>query len=313
MVLKMSPTVEEIAELGTYLLAEGPHWDDETQSLYFVDIVGRSVNKYVPSTKKHTQLKFDKNPSFIIPVKGYSDRFIVSLNKDITLLTWDGVSSAPTKMETIATFDNTPEKSENRLNDGKADPLGNLWAGTMNMGSDHTTGTLVQGTLSSLSNKEVKEHVSNVCISNGLAWSKDSKKFYYIDSAVRRVDQFDFDAKNLTLSNRQPLFTFEKHGIAGSPDGQTIDAEGNLWVAACQGDKVLKIDTKTPETLLGSVEIPDHQVTSVCIGGPELNVLYVTTANLKLPGADETKPIKGAIYKVTGLGMKGLPGDRVKL
>nr|BAB85479.1 luciferin-regenerating enzyme [Nipponoluciola cruciata] len=309
----MAPTVEQIVELGTYLLAESPHWDDETQSLYFVDIVGRSVNKYVPTTKTHTQLKFDKNPSFIIPVKGCSDRFIVSLEREINLLTWDGASSAPSKIEKIAVFDNTPEKSENRLNDGKADPLGNLWAGTMNMGSDHTTGTPVRGTLSSLSNKQVKEHVSEVCISNGLAWSKDLKKFYYIDSAVRQVDQFDFDAKNLSLSNRQPLFTFDKHGIMGSPDGQTIDAEGNLWVATCQGDKVLKIDTSTPETLLGIVEIPEHQVTSVCIGGAELNVLYVTTASIKLPGADETKPMKGAIYKVTGLGVKGLPGDRVKL
>ncbi|KAF5301530.1 hypothetical protein FQR65_LT08834 [Abscondita terminalis] len=306
----MNPVVEQITELGTFQLAEGPHWDCKTQSLYFADIMGMSVHKYVPSTKKHTQLNFDKRPSFIIPVKGQADSFVISLNLEIVLITWDGVSATPSSMKKIAVLDDVPEKSNNRINDGKADPLGNLWTGTMDIDNNLSTYMPLNGTFSCISNKKVTEHLTGVIISNGLAWSKDMKKFFYIDSGFRRIDQFDFDPKTATISNRTPLFTFSKHGIDGFPDGQTIDAEGNLWVAVFRGQRVLKIDSKNPETLLGSIQIPDYQVTSACFGGPNLDELYVTSAGFD---GDTNESIKGGIYKVTGIGVSGLPGDEVKL
>ncbi|KAF5277414.1 hypothetical protein FQA39_LY06227 [Lamprigera yunnana] len=309
----MGPHVQQITELSGFQLGEGPHWDEETQSLYFVDIIGKSVHKYVPSTKKHTTVFLEDTPSFIIPVKDSADRFIVSLGRSVVIMTWDGVSSSPDNIEELATLDESSDKVNTRINDGKADPLGNLWAGTMERNADHIKCVPLMGSLYSLSQKRVKKHENNICIANGLAWSKDLKNFYYIDSGTIRVDQYDLDANTLTISNRRPLFTFLKHGIQGYPDGQTIDSEGNLWVAVFQGQKVLKISTAQPETLLESIDIPEYQVTSVAFGGPELDELYVTTAKLLNSSTDSTKTQKGGVYKITGLGVKGLPGDRVRL
>lgn len=308
----MGPVVEKIEALGNFMLGEGPHWDHQTQSLYFVDILKKTIHKYIPSLEKHTYLNVDKMPSFIIPITGSSDRFLISLQRDIAILTWNGIDSTPTSIKVVGTVDCEPELENNRINDGKADPLGNLWAGTMAINADLPVGP-IKGTLYSLtSDKKIKSHATNIAISNGLAWSKDLKKMYYIDSAKRGIDQYDFDASTLSISNCQPLFTFEKHQIPGYPDGQTIDADGNLWVAVFQGNRVIKISSDKPEMLLETIEIPDHQVTSVAFGGPNLDVLYVTSAGIAGHGSPSSL-VHGHIYKVTGLGVKGLPGDTVKI
>jgi len=308
----MASTVERIAD--SVELGEGPHWDVETQSLYYVDIFGKHIYKYTPSTKKLTKANIGKHVSFIIPVEGSKDRFLISMDRELVVITWDGVSPQVSKLEKIAEVENRPGVDGNRFNDGKADPTGRLWTGTM--GHEPVVGNVdpKKGSLYSLgSNGQVKHHVSDVHISNGLAWSADLKKFYYIDSGERRVDQFDFDAKNQTISNRQPLFTLEKNNVDGFPDGQAIDADGNLWVAVFNGSRVIKIDPRKPETLLGSIEIPAKQVTSVAFGGPNLDELYVTSARMTINGVVLAQPDHGAVYRVTGLGVKGLPGVRVKL
>nr|WIF28780.1 luciferin-regenerating enzyme [Photinus signaticollis] len=309
----MAPVVEIVAEIGKLKLGEGPHWDHETKTLYFVDSVENTFHKYVPSQKKHTFCKVDKIVSFIIPLAGSPGRFVVSLEREIAILTWDGVSSTPTSIETIV--DVEPHIKNNRINDGKADPLGNLWTGTMSMDVGLTVGP-VTGSLYNLgSDKKVKMHESNIAIANGLAWSKDLKKMYYIDSGKRRVDEYDYDATTLSISNQRPLFTFEKHQVPGFPDGQAIDAEDNLWVAVFQGQRILKISTKKPEVLLDTVKIPDSQVTSVAFGGENLDELYVTSAGMKfgLDSSVDESLFNGHVYRVTGLGVKGLPGVKVKV
>uniref|UniRef100_Q95YI4 Regucalcin n=1 Tax=Photinus pyralis TaxID=7054 RepID=Q95YI4_PHOPY len=308
----MGPVVEKIAELGKYTVGEGPHWDHETQTLYFVDTVEKTFHKYVPSQKKYTFCKVDKLVSFIIPLAGSPGRFVVSLEREIAILTWDGVSAAPTSIEAIVNVE--PHIKNNRLNDGKADPLGNLWTGTMAIDAGLPVGP-VTGSLYHLgADKKVKMHESNIAIANGLAWSNDLKKMYYIDSGKRRVDEYDYDASTLSISNQRPLFTFEKHEVPGYPDGQTIDEEGNLWVAVFQGQRIIKISTQQPEVLLDTVKIPDPQVTSVAFGGPNLDELHVTSAGLQLDDSSLDKSlVNGHVYRVTGLGVKGFAGVKVKL
>ncbi|KAF5301531.1 hypothetical protein FQR65_LT08835 [Abscondita terminalis] len=310
--------IEEITEVGCFEIGEGPHWDVDTHSLYFVDFLGKSINKYVPATKQHTQVILKKSPSFIIPVKESSDRFVISLGRDLYIITWDGISDALSNMEIIGTVDIEPELKDNTFNDGKVDVYGNLWTGTLNLNVNIVTGLPKTGSLYSVSQKQIKKHFSGVSISNGLTWSKCSKKFYYNDSSKNTVDEFDYDAETLTLSNRRSIFSLEKHGIGGVPDGMTTDAAGNLWVALFQGNKVLNISTKEPESLLGFIDMPESIVTSVCFGGKNLDELYVTTAgndhyvticNPKIKNAS-TKPVKGGLYKITGLGVKGLPAEK---
>ncbi|KAJ8967887.1 hypothetical protein NQ314_002592 [Rhamnusium bicolor] len=122
----MAPEIEKLIEAAIVELAEGPHWDAETQSLYFVDVTGQYIHKYVPSTKKHTKARIGKNVSFIIPVQGKNDQFVISTDREITLITWDGESEEVSNLQKLYEVD---ENIETAINDGKCDPSGRLWAG----------------------------------------------------------------------------------------------------------------------------------------------------------------------------------------
>lgn len=118
---------------------------------------------------------------------------------------------------------------------------------------------------------------------------------------------------NFIVANQQTVFTLEKHGIEGLPDGQTIDTDGNLWIAIANGYRVIKINPRQPETLLETIKLPAKQVTSVALGGTNLDELYITTACLTVNGV-VLKPEDGHgyLYRVTGTGAKGFPGVKVK-
>ncbi|KAF2895407.1 hypothetical protein ILUMI_10767 [Ignelater luminosus] len=307
----MAPIIERVSE--SRLVSESPHWDVETQSLYYIDSFGKSIHKYTPSTNLHAKATIG-HVSFIIPVEGKPNQFVTAIDHEFQLITWDGISDTVSNVQKIAEVDNQPGLEGNRINDGKADPTGRLWAGTVCFDIVTCVNTPHRGILYSIDkDRQVKSHVSKVSMSNGLAWNASLKKFYYIDSVEKRVDEFDFDAESGTIKNRKPLFTLEKHNINGLPDGQTIDADGNLWVALFGGSKVIKIDSRNPETLLDTIELPVPQVTSVAFGGANLDELYVTTANIPNVADDVLPPESGCVFRITGLGVKGFPGVRVKM
>ncbi|ENN80495.1 hypothetical protein YQE_03099, partial [Dendroctonus ponderosae] len=121
----MSIVVEKIAEIPNLMVGEGPHRDVRTQALYFVDIIGKSVHKYVPATGQHTKATFDKAASLVIPVKGQRDKFVVNQLDEIVVAFWDGHSEKLSKIEKSVDI-NQPDTS---LNDGKCDAMGRLWTG----------------------------------------------------------------------------------------------------------------------------------------------------------------------------------------
>jgi len=300
----MAPVVERIPDIPTLKLGEGPHWDVKTQSLYLVDIFGKAVYKYVPSTGQTTKVNFEYETSAVIPVQGKRDQFVVNQEKKIVIATWDGVSEQPSKIEKLVDIE---PNNLNKTNDAKCDTTGRLWTGTI--GAPPANSKEISspvGSVFSLEKGQLKHHLGQIGISNGLAWSGQLKKFYYVDSTSGGVDAFDFDIASGIISNRTRIFTVEKHGINGLPDGMTIDVDGNLWVAVFSSHSVLKIDPRKPETLLDTIKLPAKQVTSVTWGGPNLDILYVTSANFAALGGEVT-PDDGATFKVTGLGTKGLP------
>ena len=117
----------------------------------------------------------------------------------------------------------------NRFNDGKVDPEGRLWAGTMGIDEAPNVGSLYRLNR----NLSADKLFDQVSVSNGMVWTSDQKTFYYIDSPTRRVDVFDCDMAAGTLSNRRTAFELPE-GM-GYPDGMCIDDEGMLWVALWQG------------------------------------------------------------------------------
>lgn len=294
-------------------LGEGPHWDHEKKVLYFTDIEGCGVYKYDPATKGLTSLTFQEPVSIVIPIAGQKDRFIITLGRSVAILTWDGVSKSAEKVEVLVSVDQEQGKETNRINDGKADPSGRLWAGTMGPYKNNTV-TPERGMLFSLEkDKKAVTHVTKLGIANGLAWSADNKTMYYIDSPTRRVDAFDFDIKAGKITNRRTIFDFVKNGLEGFPDGQAIDADGNLWVACYDGSKVIQVNPTTGK-LLKTIEMPAPKITSVAFGGEKLDELFVTSARDEL-SEDELRrwPQSGCTFRVTGLGARGLPGQPVAL
>ncbi|XP_019870755.2 regucalcin [Aethina tumida] len=305
----MAPVVERV--VPSIEIGEGPHWDANTQSLYYVDVFGKAIHRYVPATKKHTKAVIGTDcVSFIIPVEGQKNKYLISIGRNLAVVTWDGESDRVSNTEVIAEVHNHPDTMDNRFNDGKCDPSGRLWAGSM---SSEAINGVVKGALFSLENKEIKTHLTDIGMSNGLCWSSDHKTMYYIDSLKEYVEQFDFDIKNGTICNGRVIFTPAKHGIDGVLDGMTIDTDDNLWIAIFNGYRVIQIDPRKPETLLQTVPIPAKQTTSVAFGGPNLDELYVTSGALTIGGVVLSPPDHGATFKVTGTGAKGYPGVNVKL
>ncbi|XP_039072700.1 protein Jade-3 isoform X4 [Hyaena hyaena] len=163
-----------------------------------------------------------------------------------------------------------------------------------------------QGSLYSLfPDHHVEKYFDQVDISNGLDWSLDHKIFYYIDSLSYSVDAFDYDLQTGKISNRRSVYKLEKEEQI--PDGMCIDAEGKLWVACYNGGRVIRLDPETGKRLQ-TVKLPVDKTTSCCFGGKDYSEMYVTCARDGMdPKGLLQQPQAGGIFKITGLGVKGIP------
>uniref|UniRef100_A0A1B6DWB3 Regucalcin n=1 Tax=Clastoptera arizonana TaxID=38151 RepID=A0A1B6DWB3_9HEMI len=309
----MAPVVEVIGK--PLILGEGPFWDSSSQSLYFVDIVDGSIHRYDVASKKHTSAKLGSEPaSLIIEVEGQKDKFVVSQTNDLYVVSWDGVSDKVSSKELLVKLEESKEGT--RINDGKVDPAGRLWAGSMGPtieGKDHEW-VPEKGSLYRLNrDKTSSKQLANITLSNGLAWSSDNKKFYYIDTLKYRVDSYDYDNETGNISNEKTIFDLKENNIHGFPDGMTIDVEDKLWIAVFGSAKILRVDP-TNGKLLTTISFPSLQITSACFGGPNYDELYVTSANIALTDEQLAKyPHAGSCFRVTNIGVKGFPSLPVKL
>jgi sugar lactone lactonase YvrE len=173
-----------------------------------------------------------------------------------------------------------------RMNDGGCDPDGRFYCGTMAYDEQPGAGSLYRlepdGT--------VGKQLCGVTISNGFAFDPHGTTAYYVDTATKGIDAFDYD-REAGLTNRRRVVDVEPPGM---PDGLTVDAEGHLWVAAWDGAAVRRY---RPDGRLDAVvELPVDKVTACTFGGPELDRLYVTTSR---EGTDTVaQPEAGALFAV---------------
>jgi sugar lactone lactonase YvrE len=182
-----------------------------------------------------------------------------------------------------------------RMNDGGCDPDGRFYCGSMAYDSAPGRGSLYRLDPDGSS----RAVLGRVTVSNGLAWSPDGSTAYYVDSATRRVDAFDYDPER-GLSGRRPAVKVDPS--AGIPDGLAVDADGYLWLALHGGGAVHRY--RADGHLDGRVELPVSQVTACTFGGPGLDQLYITTSRLD-PGPD-AGPGAGALFRAD-VGVTGLP------
>jgi len=270
------------------ILGEGPSWDAKNQLLYWIDIKGKKLHIFNPETKKNEHIDMPQLIGCVVPRS--AGGVIVSLQ--------DGFHRVDLKTCKITPIiDPETDKPGNRFNDGKCDKRGRFLCGTMD--DDEVRGPV--GALYCLDkDHSVKKILSDVEISNGIAFTPDYKTMYFIDSPLKRVDAFDYDLENCTLSNRRTVVKIED----GFPDGMTIDQEGMIWVAHWQGGCVTRWDPRTGN-LLRRVKMPTNVVSSCAFGGKNLDVLYITTASV---GVDTSKdPLAGTLFVLKNPGVRGIP------
>ncbi|MBI4625971.1 MAG: SMP-30/gluconolactonase/LRE family protein [Verrucomicrobia bacterium] len=262
-------------------LGEGVCWHPSRQTIWWVDILGRRFYEAGPTGTPPRVLECAEMIGAVAPTR--SGGLVAALHVGIYLI--DPESGAASHFATPADHDTKIF----RFNDGKVDPMGRFWAGTMalderpgrsrlfRIGADRSVAVMREG----------------VSVSNGLAWSPDARTLYYIDSPTRTVQAFAFDLEHGTVGPPRVAVRFAE--ADGFPDGCTLDAEGHLWIAHWGAAKVTRWDMRS-QRLLHTISLPVRNVTSCAFGGPQRNHLFITTA--KDEKSASVEPEAGYIFRI---------------
>lgn len=265
------------AELG-----EGPLWDQGRTCLWFVDIMRGHVHRFDPGSGQDRLYEIGQ------PVGALA----VAARGDLVCAVRDGfVRLDPESGAVTPLVDVEKDLPRNRMNDGYVDARGRFWAGTMSMDGVRNAGALY----CLAPDGSVTKHLSGVTTSNGIDWSTDNTRMYYIDTGEPRIDVFDFDLAHGAISNRRPFVTIDP--AEGKPDGLILDAEDHVWVALWRGGQVRRY-SPSGERLL-TITIPTPLTTKPAFGGADLTTLFVTSAFIQLNTEERARsPLAGALFRI---------------
>jgi len=258
----------EVVHDAPMLVGESAIWHEVESALYWVDIEGLTVNRLHAASGKFSSWKMGSNPS-ALAIDDNNFLVVATRERLLRLNTTDGAETP------IA--DAPYDTSKVRFNDGRVDPAGRFWIGTMYEPRDQPAAEMYVLARDNL-RCAWRGGMTN---SNGLAWSLDGRTMFHADTTSHRIDCYDFDVATGEHSNRRTILTFPTDKTApdygGRPDGATIDSEGMYWVAMFEGGRVLRI-SPTGE-IVREIKLPVRCPTSVCFGGPDLRTLYITSAS----------------------------------
>ena len=278
-------------------LGEGAFWDYKKKQFIWVDIEKKRLHIYNPLKKENRIINMPSKIGTIVPSEE-ENKVVVALENGIYVVNIETEEiNLLSDVEALVT--------ENRFNDGKCDPNGNLWVGSMHLKQTKPNGKLYK----------VDDHgkttpmLENVTISNGIVWTKKGDVMYYIDTPTGNIRAFDFDLKTSTISNeRIAVKVNEKDGF---PDGMTIDENDMLWVGMWNGNAVAQYNPKTGK-LISKIKVPAHNVTSCAFGGDNLDTLYITTASVDMTKEERIKyPLAGSVF-IAVPGVKGVKSSYFK-
>lgn len=275
------------------LLGEGPLWDHRHGALAWVDIEGRRV--HVTSADGSGTRSYE-TPDKVGAVALHEGGGLL-LAVGAGFATLDLVSE---QVEWVVEVVPGADPEVVRMNDGGVDPQGRFWCGTKV--HDETPGGAAVYRLDGPG--QATEVLGGATIANGLVWSLDGTTVHWIDTPTRRIDRFVYDAATGTLSERATFV--DTSGLPGWPDGMTIDAEGDLWVAFWGGWCVRRF-SGADGALLEELPVPAEQSSACAFGGPELDRLFVTSARTGLTEAQlAEQPHAGSVF-VCEPGARGVP------
>jgi sugar lactone lactonase YvrE len=277
-------------------VGEGPVWDDASGTLVWVDIMSHAVHRYDPATGQNRTIDVGQ-PVGAAVLRRDRAGLVLALRDGFGML-----DEASGQVEMVAAVE--ADLPTNRMNDGKCDPAGRFWAGTMPFSP--TPGSAAGALYRLDPDLKVSRMLGGVTLSNGIGWSPDGRQMYYVDSMTQGLDVFDFAPADGSISNRRRLITIPPD--EGLPDGMTVDAEGGLWVALHGSGSIRRY---TPDGHMDRVvRVPPTMVTCCAFGGPDLTDLYITTMSLGLSEADRrAQPLAGALFHCRP-GIRGLPPHR---
>lgn len=288
----MTAKVEIAAEIAC-TLGEGPVWDERAGVLYFTDILAPAFWRFDPRNGEAESLDMPF-PVGCFALAG-ENRFIAGTLRGIDLIDLDEDSVEP--LDPFITHD-----ARLRCNDGKCDPRGRFWTGTMDMDETDPHGHLFR-----FADHRLKRHALGWTITNGLDWSGDGRTMYASNSTAREIWAFAYDLDAGTIGEGRVFAQLSED--EGFPDGCCIDAEDHLWGARWDGSCIVRY--RPDGSIERRIDLPVPRVTSCCFGGPGLDELYVTTARIGLDSAQlDAAPHSGALFRITGLGVKGRPAHR---
>lgn len=275
------------------LLGEGPLWSQSEQVLYWIDIGRKKLLRRAFADTATQCWSLPEHPGCLAELTQQA----VAIAMGEGLQRFDRQSGVITPLCMAP-----PRRPGTRFNDGKVDPLGRFWVGTMqnNFGPggepravERSDGALYRFETDG-SSHTVEEDIG---IANTLAWSPDMSQFYFADSLRGAIFSYDFHADSGAVSNKRTFFDAPGYGV---PDGSAIDSDGCLWNARWDAGVVLRI---TPRGEIDrTIRLPVLRPTSCAFGGANLDILFVTSARVGLTEAELARyPHSGSVFAIPGL------------
>ncbi len=278
-------------------LGESLHWDPDVERLYWIDAWRTRVYAFDPATNETCCVDLTSALAGlpIGSIARHADGGMIGGIKGgfYRLDLEQGRASLIAAVES----DRPPT---NRLNDGKCDRAGRFWCASAN--TDHRTPT---GALWRLEPGGAPVLMQDgLVVGNGIAWSADDRLMYLADTFAETVWRYDFDIATGEIADRRP-FISTAH-IRGGIDGATVDSDGCYWAALFRGGAVAQFDPDG--RLVRHIRLPVSDPTMCAFGGPDLDVLYVTSASRFLDDAQRrAQPLAGNLFAIHALGARGLP------
>ncbi len=272
-------------------VGEGPVWDVVQQAMYYIDILGKQVFRWNPASG---DLKSWDVPDIIgsmaLREQGGA---VLALGSGVHTLDFDTGAVEP-----LALLD--PPQPDVQLADGKVDRRGRFVFGT-----SHRKMLEPAGGLYSLDRGRLTQIDGDIHLGNGPCWSPDDRTLYHADSLLHMIYAYDYDIETGATTGRRELCETSKYGPI--PDGATVDADGNIWTAICEGGVVLCLSPAGE--VLREITFPTMIPASVMFFGPQLDRLFVPTIDPSFLGREASED-DGAFFVIDGLGVRGLPEPR---
>jgi sugar lactone lactonase YvrE len=280
---------------------EGPVWHPEEQALYWTDINRFLIHRYDPARGAVQSWFFDE-PVTALALTDRAGTLAVALGSRVIL--WKPADDARRDQGF-----RLPGWPAVRLNDGRPDPRGSLWLGSMrnNVNPDGSAGEGggTDGVLYRIDpDGAVSEWKRGVGISNTLAWSPGGTRFYFADTPRNTVFAYDYDPATGAISGERPFFAGFARGL---PDGSAVDREGCLWNCRYGGGCIVRV---APDGAIERViEMPAANITNCTFGGADYRTVYVTSAGLGAPRGDR---LAGSLFAMES-SVAGLPENRFRI